>query len=88
MGLPEELVPFVESGCVPEFAWWSFVDLGYLTYYTTYGIATGQIEAAEGTSFTAGRLGDHEISADPTREAGLRVLMGPFSVYNIDNPGT
>ena len=47
LGLPDEMREYTESGCAPEFALWSFVDLGYLTYYVTYGIATGQIEAAE-----------------------------------------
>ena len=40
LGLPEEMAPYVESGCAPEFALWSFVDLGYLAYYVAYGIAT------------------------------------------------
>jgi rhamnose transport system substrate-binding protein len=88
LGLPEEMAPYVESGCAPEFALWSFVDLGYLAYYVAYGIATEQIAAEEGTTFVAGRMGEYEITADPTRDAGLRVLMGPFSVYNAENPGT
>jgi rhamnose transport system substrate-binding protein len=88
LGLPEEMAPYVESGCAPEFALWSFVDLGYLAYYVAYGIATEQIAAEEGATFVAGRMGEYEITADPTREAGLRVLMGPFSKYNADNPGT
>jgi rhamnose transport system substrate-binding protein len=88
LGLPEEMAEYVESGCAPEFALWSFVDLGYLAYYVAYGIATDQIVAEEGTKFVAGRMGEYEITADPTRDAGLRVLMGPFSVYNADNPGT
>lgn len=88
LGLPEEMAPYVESGCAPEFALWSFVDLGYLAYYVAYGIATEQIVAEEGAAFVAGRMGEYEITADPTRDAGLRVLMGPFSVYNADNPGT
>jgi rhamnose transport system substrate-binding protein len=87
LGLPDEMREFTESGCAPEFALWSFVDLGYLTYYTTYGIATGQIEAAEGATFNAGRLGTYTIETDPTRDAGLRVLMGPFSIYNAENIG-
>jgi rhamnose transport system substrate-binding protein len=33
-------------------------------------------------------MGEYTIEVDPTRDAGLRVLMGPFSVYNADNPGT
>jgi len=85
LGLPDEMAEYTLSGCAPEFALWSFVDLGYLAYYTAYGIATGQIEAAEGQQFTAGRMGDYTIEADPTRDAGLRVLMGPFSVYDETN---
>jgi rhamnose transport system substrate-binding protein len=85
LGLPSELAEYVENGCAPEFALWSFVDLGYLTYWTTYGIATGQIEAREGETFTAGRMGEYSITKDPTRESGLRILMGPFTVYTKDN---
>jgi len=85
LGLPAEMVSFMLNGCAPEFALWSFVDLGYLTYYTTYLLATGQMEAAEGVTFEAGRMGTYTIEADPTRDAGLRVLMGPFTVYDASN---
>jgi rhamnose transport system substrate-binding protein len=83
--LPSEVLAYVENGCIPEFALWSFVDLGYLTYYLTYLLATGAIEAEPGVMFEAGRMGTYEITEDPTRENGLRVLMGPFSVYSIEN---
>ena len=36
-------------------------------------------------SFTAGRMGDFTIEADPGRANAKRVLMGPFTVYNKDN---
>ena len=85
LGLPEEMVEYTLSGCAPKFALWSFVDLGYLAYYTAYGIATGQIEAEEGVQFEAGRLGEYTIEKDPTRDNGLRVLMGPFTVYDETN---
>jgi len=85
LGLPSELEEYTLNGCAPEFALWSFVDLGYLTYYASYGIATGQIEAKEGETFKAGRMGAYTIEKDPTREKGLRILMGPFTVYNKDN---
>lgn len=85
LGLPAEMQEFTESGCAPAFALWSFVDLGYLTYYVTYLLATGAIEAEAGVSFEAGRMGVYTIEEDPTREGGLRVLMGPFSVYGEDN---
>ena len=85
LGLPAEMVSYTLNGCAPEFALWSFTDLGYLSYYMTYGLATGQIEAAEGVQFEAGRMGAYTIEKDPTRNAGLRVLMGPFTVYNAEN---
>jgi rhamnose transport system substrate-binding protein len=85
LGLPAEMVDFTLNGCAPEFALWSFVDLGYVTYYATYLLATGAIEAEEGVTFEAGRMGAYTIEKDPTREQGLRIVMGPFSVYNIDN---
>jgi rhamnose transport system substrate-binding protein len=85
LGLPSEMSTFTKSGCAPEFALWSFTDLGYLTYYTTYLIATGAIKGVEGEKFEAGRMGTYTITKDPTRDKGLRILMGPFSVYNKDN---
>jgi len=85
LGLPAEMVAYTLNGCAPEFALWSFVDLGYLTYYTTYLIATGAIEGVEGETFNAGRMGTYTIEKDPTRDQGLRVLMGPFKVYDKDN---
>jgi rhamnose transport system substrate-binding protein len=85
LGLPAEMQGFVADGCAQDFALWSFVDLGYLTYYVAYLIATEQIEGVEGETFIAGRMGEYTIEADPTRDAGLRVLMGPFSLYNEDN---
>jgi rhamnose transport system substrate-binding protein len=85
LGLPAEMVDFTLNGCAPEFALWSFVDLGYLSYYVSYLLATGQLVAEEGATFEAGRMGTFTIEKDPTRDAGLRVLMGPFSVYNVEN---
>ncbi len=85
LAVPSEMLAYTENGCAPEFALWSFIDLGYLTYYVSYLLATDAIEGVEGETFVAGRMGEYTIEADPTRDAGLRVLMGPFSVYNIDN---
>jgi rhamnose transport system substrate-binding protein len=87
LGLPSENVAYVKNGCTPEFALWSFVDLGYLTYYTTYLMATGALKGVEGEQFEAGRMGTYAITKDPTRPTinALRILMGPFSKYNKDN---
>jgi rhamnose transport system substrate-binding protein len=85
LGLPEEMKEYTLSGCAPKFALWSFKDLGYLAFYAAYGIATKQIEAKEGAQFEAGHLGKYTIEKDPTRDNGLRVLMGPFTVYDKSN---
>jgi len=91
LGLPAEMKDYTLSGCAPEFALWSFVDLGYLTYYTSYLLATGAIKGVAGESFTVGRpvsgQTDFQITKDPTRPDvdALRVLMGPFTVYDKTN---
>ncbi len=85
LGLPEEMKEYTLSGCAPKFALWSFTDLGYLAFYAAYGIATGQVKAEEGAKFEAGRLGEKTIEKDPTRDTGLRILMGPFTVYDETN---
>jgi rhamnose transport system substrate-binding protein len=85
LGLPDEMKEYTLSGCAPKFALWSFTDLGYLAFYAAYGIGTGQIQAEEGAQFEAGRLGEYTIEKDPTRDNGLRILMGPFTVYDESN---
>jgi rhamnose transport system substrate-binding protein len=86
LGLPSEMVSYTLNDCAPEFALWSFVDLGYLTYYTSYLLGTDALKGEEGEKFEAGRMGEFEITDDPTRDGdGLRVLMGPFKVYDKTN---
>ena len=92
LGLPVEMVDYTLNGCAPEFALWSFVDLGYLTYYLSYLLATDALEGVEGEAFEVGRpvSGEtvFEITADPTRTdvpGALRVLQGPFTVYTAEN---
>lgn len=55
--LPAEMASYTLNGCAPEFALWSFTDRGYLTYYATYLIASGQMEAKEGVTFEARCMG-------------------------------
>ena len=61
------MLEYTQNGCAPEFALWSFVDLGYLAYYSTYLLATGAIQGVEGETFEAGRMGTYTIEKDPTR---------------------
>jgi rhamnose transport system substrate-binding protein len=30
-------------------------------------------------------MGEYTIEADPTRDNGLRIVMGPFTVYTEEN---
>lgn len=85
LGVPGEMVAYTMNGCAPNFALWSFVDLGYLAYYTAYAMATGALDAKEGAKFKAGRLGEYTLAKDPTRSKGLRIVMGPFSIYDKSN---
>ncbi|MFQ3184181.1 MAG: rhamnose transport system substrate-binding protein [Alteromonas macleodii] len=85
LGLPSEMVSYTMNGCAPEFALWDFRDLGYLTYYTAYGLASGQMTGEIGETFSAGRMGDFTIDEDPGRPGSSRILMGPFTVYNSEN---
>jgi rhamnose transport system substrate-binding protein len=92
LGLPSEMETYSTSGCSPEFALWSFVDLGYLAYYVGYLIGTGQLQGVEGETFKTGRpISGNDtftIEKDPTRpdvEGALRVLMGPFTIYTPEN---
>jgi rhamnose transport system substrate-binding protein len=85
LGLPAEMVSYTMNGCAPEFALWSFVDLGYLTYQVSHALATGAIKGEIGDKVKAGRMGEFTIEADPGRAGAKRVLMGPFTVYNKSN---
>jgi rhamnose transport system substrate-binding protein len=87
LGLPEEMRTYTENGCAPQFALWSFVDLGYTTFYAAHALATGELTAEEGETFTAGRMGEYTLERDPTRDNGLRIVMGPFTVYDESNVG-
>jgi rhamnose transport system substrate-binding protein len=70
LGLPPKWSSLHLNGCAPKFALWSFVDLGYLTYYTTYLLATGSRSqgSRKGETFEAGRMGTYTIEKDPTRD--------------------
>ena len=85
LGLPSEMVEYTKNGCAPEFALWCFVDLGYLTYYAHLPDRHRRTEGRgrrEVRGRPHGRLHHHQ---GPDPRQGLRVLMGPFTVYNKDN---
>ena len=72
LGLPSEMESFVEAGCAQEFALWSFHDLGYLTYYVSYLLASGQITGEVGESFVTRRMGIHHRGRPEPRRRQAR----------------
>ena len=85
IGIPNEMVSYTMNGCAPQFTLWSFPDLGYLAYYAAYGLANRAFKAEAGATFKAGHLGEYTIEKDPTRPKGLRIVMGPFAIYDKGN---
>jgi rhamnose transport system substrate-binding protein len=79
LGTPNQMRDYVKSGASPEFALWNPGDLGYLSVYALYAIATGKIKGQPGETFTAGKLGSYTI--DPTGT----VLLGQPTIFNKDN---
>ena len=59
LGLPSEMVSYTMNGCAPEFALWDFRDLGYLTYYTAYGIENAVVIDNTGAWRDEAGLGEH-----------------------------
>jgi rhamnose transport system substrate-binding protein len=85
LGLPAEMVSYTMNGCAPEFALWSFVDLGYLTYYTSLPASPRVRSRARSARIHRRPHGHFTIEEGPGPRGGKRILMGPFTVYNKDN---
>ena len=83
LGLPDEMNSYLENGCAPEFALWSFVDLGYLTYYASYLLATGAIQGVAGESFEAGRMGTYTHRGGPDPAGYRRVAHRDGAVLGL-----
>jgi rhamnose transport system substrate-binding protein len=83
LGTPNQMREYVKNGSAPEFALWNPADLAYLSVYAMHALATGEIEAQAGATFTAGRLGEYTVQDDP--DLGLNVLLGMPFVYDGDN---
>jgi rhamnose transport system substrate-binding protein len=79
-GISVEMQDFVQEGCAQDFALWSFEDLGYLTYYTAYLLASGAMEPEAGMTYVAGRMGEYTI--EETEAGGVQVVMGPFTIFS------
>ena len=70
LGLPSEMLAYTKNGCAPEFALWSFVDLGYIpTYYTSYLLATDALKAVEGAKLNFDTLSARIANSSPPHRA-------------------
>jgi rhamnose transport system substrate-binding protein len=79
LGTPLSMKKFVDDGTVQAFELWDPAKLGYLAAYAAVNLASKKITAAQGQSFTAGKLGNFTVGADDT------VLLGPPQVFDKAN---
>jgi len=80
LATPNEMRPFVESGCVQSVVLWNPVDLGYAAVYVTRAIVDGDFVPGD-TSVSAGKLGDLAVVN------GSEVLLGAPFIFNAENIG-
>jgi rhamnose transport system substrate-binding protein len=76
LGLPSELVGYVEKGVVPKFAIWNPIDLGYATMQIATRLARGDDSAKP---VYMGRMGEVTFASD-----GVGAMSKPF-IYDISN---
>jgi len=78
LGLPSELIGYVEKGVVPRFAIWNPVDLGYSITQIATRLARGEDPHKP---VYMGRMGEVTFGAD-----GVGAMSKPF-IYDIGNVG-
>ena len=79
LGTPNQMREYVKDGTVTAFALWNPEELGYLAAYAAGALVAGDIEGAEGDTFSAGDLGDYTVGADGT------VVLGDPTVFDKSN---
>ena len=81
LGLPSEMAEYVNNGASEKFCIWNPIDLGFFNATVSHLLITGEITGAVGEKFTAGRLGDYEIT-----EEGIATFarIAFFDSENID----
>jgi rhamnose transport system substrate-binding protein len=78
LATPNDMKPFVESGCVNNVVLWNPVDLGYASVYITRAIVDGDFAPGD-ASVSAGKLGDLVVVN------GSEVLLGAPFVFTPEN---
>jgi rhamnose transport system substrate-binding protein len=78
LSTPNQMKPFVKSGCVKSVVLWNPVDLGYAAIYAMRAVVDGKIKPGA-TELEAGRLGKLKVIK------GSQILLGPPFIFNKDN---
>jgi rhamnose transport system substrate-binding protein len=78
LSTPNQMKPFVKSGCVKSVILWNPVDLGYAAIYAMRAVVDGQLKPGD-TELDAGRLGKLKLIN------GSQFLLGPPFIFNQDN---
>lgn len=81
LGLPSEMREYIKDGTVKQFQLWNPPKQGYLAGYYGVLLVQGLAGSEPGDKFTAGELGEYEITEND------QILTGPpftFDASNID----
>jgi rhamnose transport system substrate-binding protein len=78
LSTPNQMKPFVKSGCVKSVVLWNPVDLGYAAIYAMRAVVDGKIQPGA-TELEAGRLGKLKVIN------ASQFLLGPPFIFNKDN---
>src|SRR6266404_6516236 len=78
LSTPNQMKPFVKSGCVKSVILWNPVDLGYAAIYAMRAVVDGKLKPGD-TELDAGRLGKLKLIN------GSQFLLGPPFIFNKDN---
>lgn len=84
LGLPSEMADYIGTDNVcPYMYLWNPIDVGRLAAYTSVALVKGDITGAVGDKFSAGEMGDYEVTAYD--DGGTQVLLGPPFAFTPDN---
>jgi rhamnose transport system substrate-binding protein len=79
LGDPQQMKPFVTSGCVKQFGLWNFSREGQVAMCAMHGVLSGSLTGKTGQSFTCGSLGKFTVGPQQT------VPAGPIEVFTKNN---
>jgi len=82
LGLPSEMAEYIESGVSQWMYLWNPIDVGYLSGYAADALVSGAITGAAGDKFTAGTLGEKEVTADGD---GTQIMLGAPFKFDASN---